>query len=65
MLNRRGFLAALLGTAAVPKEVLAGLATPAPVRKAVSKFVWREIRRDETRFFFEVEIEVKWCTEGR
>ena len=41
MMDRRSFLAALLGTAAAPKDVLAGIVTPAPVKKAVQyAFAW-------------------------
>lgn len=46
MLNRRGFLAAMLGTLAVPKDVLSGLATPAPIKKAASEYwvmIWRQV----------------------
>ena len=34
MMDRRSFLSALLGTAIVPKDVLAGLASPAPLKEA-------------------------------
>lgn len=49
MLDRRGFLAAMLGAATAPRDVLAGISTPAPVAQAVGTFardwvcVWSHI----------------------
>lgn len=45
MLDRRGFLAAMLGVAVAPKDVLAGIATPAPIKKAIEGWtcVWKEV----------------------
>lgn len=48
MLDRRGFLAAMLGVAVAPKDVLSGLASPAPVKAAIEDVFdgWRCIWRD-------------------
>lgn len=41
MLDRRSFLTALFGAAVAPKDVLAGIATPAPIKKAIEyTFAW-------------------------
>lgn len=45
-MDRRSFLAAMLGTAAAPKEVLSGLAAPAPVTKAVREIMWGDQKVD-------------------
>jgi hypothetical protein len=45
MLDRRGFLTAMFGAAVVPKDVLMGLATPEPIKKAARGWVcvWRQV----------------------
>lgn len=44
MLDRRGFLAAMLGVAVAPKDVLSGIASPAPVKAAMADWcaIWTQ-----------------------
>lgn len=44
MLDRRGFLTAMLGAAIMPKDVLSGIASPAPVKKAIEAWIciWKQ-----------------------
>lgn len=44
MIDRRGFLTAMLGAAVLPKDVLSGITSPAPVKEAVGEWVsvWRQ-----------------------
>lgn len=66
MLDRRGFLAAMLGAAVAPKDVLSGIATPAPVTKAVSEWVsvsWKELgpaTYDGDNYFQIFQLDIKF-----
>lgn len=44
MLDRRGFLTAMLGAAIMPKDVLSGIASPGPVKEAIKGWtcIWKQ-----------------------